>query len=166
MAGIADLGHRIREARVAQKLTQAQLAKSAAISRTTLSQLENGVVSDLGVRKVDAILEHLGLSLSIEARRSVRPDYLKMAATVASVSFATPLTERELRQVLVTGKTPRGKVAHVRTLLEEAPTSLIRGLIRQVGSTNKPGRIEAHVKRIANALKIPASRVEEWMTNG
>ena len=164
---IPDLGHRVRQARTARGLTQAQLAESAGISRTTVNQLENGLISDLGIRKVEAILELLGLSLQIEAPRpTTGPDYARMAATTASVSFATPLSDRDVLRVLVTGRIPKGKTAQVRKLLEEAPTDLIRGLLRQVGSANKPGRVEANVQRLADELRIPATRAARWKSVG
>jgi transcriptional regulator with XRE-family HTH domain len=55
------LGNAIREVRRQKKLTQAALAKAAGIGRSTLSQIENGSVSDIGIRKVIRVLDYLGL---------------------------------------------------------------------------------------------------------
>ena len=57
------LGHSIRVAREACGLSQAELSERAGVSRPTISLLENGLVSDLGVRKVAAIADVLGLTL-------------------------------------------------------------------------------------------------------
>lgn len=60
-----DLGIKIRQARKEKKLTQAQLANMAGITRKTVSQIETGTVSDIGIRKVERTLEVLGLELSL-----------------------------------------------------------------------------------------------------
>lgn len=60
-----DLGSRIRVARKERKLTQAQLAEMVAISRKTLGQIETGTVVDIGIRKVERVLEVLGLELTV-----------------------------------------------------------------------------------------------------
>ena len=60
-----DLGIKIRQARKEKKLTQAQLASLAGISRKTLSQIETGTVPDIGIRKVERTLDILGLELSL-----------------------------------------------------------------------------------------------------
>jgi transcriptional regulator with XRE-family HTH domain len=59
------LGTRIRQARKEKKLTQAQLASMAGIARKTLSQIETGTVPDIGIRKVERMLEVLGLELTV-----------------------------------------------------------------------------------------------------
>lgn len=60
-----DLGSKIRQSRKEKNLTQAQLAGMAGITRKTLSQIETGTVSDIGIRKVERTLEILGLELSV-----------------------------------------------------------------------------------------------------
>ncbi|MGH9927712.1 MAG: helix-turn-helix transcriptional regulator, partial [Pyrinomonadaceae bacterium] len=46
---LEQIGSEIKRFRQARRLTQAQLATGAGITRTTLNQLENGAVGDLGV---------------------------------------------------------------------------------------------------------------------
>ena len=46
------------------------------------------------------------------------------------MSFKDALTEKELLRVLLTGKVPAERRPHIRLLLEEAPRSLVEGLIR------------------------------------
>ena len=102
---LQELGQAIRGARHAHGQTQAQLAKAAGISRETLNLLESGLVRDLGIRKVLAVLEALGLAIAVDsAARPRKPDYLRMACTSASTSFRAALTERELAHALITGK--------------------------------------------------------------
>jgi len=54
----------IREARKRQKWTQSALAKVTGIGRSTLSQIENGAVTDIGIRKIIRVLDYLGLELT------------------------------------------------------------------------------------------------------
>jgi len=63
-----DLEHQMRSARKERKLTQAQLAALVGISRKTLGQIEMGTVVDIGIRKVERVLEVLGLELTVRPR--------------------------------------------------------------------------------------------------
>lgn len=59
------IGQNIREQRKRQKLSQAALAKSTGISRSSLSQLETGTITDIGIKKVMRVLDYLGLELTV-----------------------------------------------------------------------------------------------------
>jgi len=83
------------------------------------------------------------------------PDFVRMACTSASVSFRELLTEDELVRVLVTGKVPRNRRPHLRSLLKEAPENLVKGLIEQVTTLAKPGEVEKNLGKIAQALRVP-----------
>jgi len=69
---LPELGQKLREARKARHLSQQQLAASLGMSRATISAIENGTVSEIGVRKVLALGTALGLEL-LFASRSERP---------------------------------------------------------------------------------------------
>ena len=155
---LEHIGHEIRRARLARGLSQAQLASAAGITRTTLNQLENGIIKDLGIRKVEALLEQVGLMLAVD--RTVGPrasDFVQVASTTASVSFKTTLTERELLRVLLTGKVPADRRPHLRALLAGSPPALMRGLIQQVSRWTKPGKLEKNLDKIAAAVGVPES---------
>lgn len=158
---LQDLGAEIRRARLSRGLTQAELAKKAGVSRTTLNQLENGHFPDLGVKKIQAILDCLELTLSVnEAIR--RQDFVHMASSTASVSFRQPLSEDELIQVLLTGKVPENRRAHIRTLLDEANPALLQGLVKEAGQWTKAGRLEQNLRKIAENVGA-SRRIEEWL---
>jgi transcriptional regulator with XRE-family HTH domain len=70
-----DIGKQIRKARRDRKITQADLAKALGMSRTTIGQIENGSVQEIGVRKLIRILEFLGLELQV--RPAGRPPTLE-----------------------------------------------------------------------------------------
>ena len=59
------IGKQIQQARKARKITQAELANALGMSRTTIGQVENGTVSDIGIRKLIRMLEYLGLELRV-----------------------------------------------------------------------------------------------------
>lgn len=59
------IGEQIRQARKSRKVSQAQLAKALGMSRTTIGQIENGTVQEIGVRKLIRVLEFLGLELRV-----------------------------------------------------------------------------------------------------
>ena len=160
---LQELGHKIRQARTARKLTQAQLAVAAGLSRTTLNQLENGLFPDLGVKKVQAILETLGLSLSVEQKQKPRrPDFISAACTSASVSYRELLAQDELVHALLSGKVPRNRRPHLRTLLDEAPRRVVEGLVHEVGKWAKPGRVIGNVQKMAAELDV-LPRVQDWL---
>lgn len=150
---LQELGYEIRQARLARGLTQAQLAAAANLSRTTLNQLENGVFPDLGVRKLQALLDEVGLTLSLQpAPKTARPNFIRMACTTANVSHKSALTEDELIHALLTGKTPHGKRPHFRVLLDEATPSLLKGLVTETSRWAKPGRVEKNLAKIARDI--------------
>jgi transcriptional regulator with XRE-family HTH domain len=65
----SETGPIIRTARHKAGLTQAVLAKRLHMSRATISQLENGVIGELGVRKLALICDRLGLEVVVRVRR-------------------------------------------------------------------------------------------------
>lgn len=68
-----QLGEIIRTHRKQQGLTQAGLSSQLGMSRATISAIENGTVTEVGIRKVMAICSVLGLELSAYPRVKQRP---------------------------------------------------------------------------------------------
>ena len=162
---IQEIGSAIRAARAGRGLTQAALAADAGLSRTTLNQLENGVFPDIGVKKVQNVLDLLGLDLSVvRAPKKRGPDFIRMACTSANVRYRETLTEDELVHALLSGKVPRNRRPHLRGLLEEAPQSVLKGLVEQVGKWTKPGKVEQNMLKLAETLHV-SERVRAWLTN-
>lgn len=61
------IGIEIKKERKRQKISQEKLAQELGMSRTTISQIESGVVQEIGVRKLVRILDYLGLELRVRA---------------------------------------------------------------------------------------------------
>lgn len=159
---LQEIGFRIRRARIARGLTQASLAAAASLSRTTLNQLENGLFPDLGVRKIQLLLDELGLTLAVEPAERGRRDFVQMACTTANVSFRTALTEEELIRALLTGQVPSGRRPHLRALIDETSPALLAGLVSEVGRWSKPGRVEKNLVKLAE--QVGASRgIDNWL---
>jgi len=163
---LQELGHEMRKARQARGLTQAQLANAVGIARSTLNLLESGLVRDLGVRKVLAVLDRLGLTLALHPRaRARQPNYVRMACTTANVSFRSALTENQLIHALVTGKVPARREAHLRTLFDEAPGELLRGLVAEAGNWTKPGKLQRNLVKLTRDAGA-SRRMDEWLETG
>lgn len=94
-----EIGELIRSRRKELKLTQEMLAKRVGVSRRTITQLELGQVSDLGIRKVMAILGALGYELHAEKIRTLRPtlDELQEQRALEKQAELEKITGRKMR---------------------------------------------------------------------
>ncbi len=62
---LLEIGGEIRSTRKRLGLSQAELAKKLGMSRATISQIESGIVQEIGVRKLMRLLDSLGLELRV-----------------------------------------------------------------------------------------------------
>jgi transcriptional regulator with XRE-family HTH domain len=67
---LIEIGMVFKAARRENRLTQAALARTLGMSRATLSALESGRCDEIGIRKLTALLESVGLELSVAPRRT------------------------------------------------------------------------------------------------
>jgi transcriptional regulator with XRE-family HTH domain len=70
---LVSIGAHIAGRRKSLKLTQAELAVKAGVSRATLDALENGRAGELGFSKIARLLTALGLELTVQTASSHRP---------------------------------------------------------------------------------------------
>jgi transcriptional regulator with XRE-family HTH domain len=73
MLGLSSIGTEIAHRRKQLKLSQAELARKAGISRATLDAVENGRARELGFSKLTKLLAALGLELRLQPAASQRP---------------------------------------------------------------------------------------------
>jgi transcriptional regulator with XRE-family HTH domain len=73
MLDLISIGSRIAERRKKLKLSQAELARNAGVSRATLDAFENGRAGELGFSKLTRLLSALGLELALQTASSQRP---------------------------------------------------------------------------------------------
>jgi transcriptional regulator with XRE-family HTH domain len=151
-----DIGAAVRKARQTMKLTQGELARQAEVSRGTINQLENGVFPDLGVKKLLAILEVVGLDMSIQKQRVERgaePDYLELACISANVSYKGRLTPDTLARTLLSGKVPAKLRPQLRVVYDEVPPRIFKGLVQQVIRwSSKPERVLGHIRAVGESI--------------
>jgi transcriptional regulator with XRE-family HTH domain len=73
MLHLISIGSQVAERRKTLKLSQAELARKAGVSRATLDALENGRAGELGFSKLTKLLAGVGLELKLQAAGSERP---------------------------------------------------------------------------------------------
>jgi transcriptional regulator with XRE-family HTH domain len=60
-----EIGNEIRKERKRRKISQGTMAQELGMGRPTISQIESGIVPEIGVRKLIRILDYLGLELRV-----------------------------------------------------------------------------------------------------
>lgn len=65
---VREFGSYIATLRKEKKVSQEQLARDLSISRATISSLENGTSSDVGIKKILQILDYLGYELTCKEK--------------------------------------------------------------------------------------------------
>jgi len=88
---LREIGQLVRQRRETLGLSQERLARLASLSRATISQLETGTLVDLGVAKLSALMDIVGLQLEAGTRKSSRNGLL-MAGLAASVGTGSNST--------------------------------------------------------------------------
>ena len=73
MLTLSHIGEQIAARRKTLGLSQAALARKAAVGRTTLDALENSRIGELGFSKISKILSALGMELKLQETMSRRP---------------------------------------------------------------------------------------------
>ena len=81
---LTEIGTAFREARRNSGRTQSELARSLGMSRATLSALESGRIREIGVAKLIALVQSVGLDLFVAPRRA-RPTVDELRAELRSV---------------------------------------------------------------------------------
>lgn len=153
---LANIGQLVHKRRTALGLSQARLAVMSGLSRSTINQLENGSLADMCVAKLIVLLDLLGLSLDAAACQG-RTDALQLVSQSASVSYKTRLKPEQLATSLAEGSLPKNRVAHIATMLDEMPLSLIVAAVEEVAmnSSVPPKQIWTHVYSWARELQSP-----------
>jgi transcriptional regulator with XRE-family HTH domain len=67
---INEIGQLLKTARRKAGVTQAELADPLGMSRATISSLESGRCEEIGVTKLAALLDLVGLELTVRERRA------------------------------------------------------------------------------------------------
>lgn len=70
-----ELGKEIKSLRKSKNWSQNELEKYSGITKRTISKIENGFLDEIGIKKVETILDLLGMELSLRQKR--RPKTLE-----------------------------------------------------------------------------------------
>ncbi|MDY0328212.1 MAG: helix-turn-helix domain-containing protein [Arcobacteraceae bacterium] len=65
---LEQLGNEIKLLRKEKKYSQDDLEQYSGITKRTISKIENGFIDEVGIKKVDVILDLLGYELSIRPK--------------------------------------------------------------------------------------------------
>jgi transcriptional regulator with XRE-family HTH domain len=125
-----EIGSLIFNRRQCLGLTQAQLAKLSGLSRATINQLETGTIHDLGFVKLMHLFDLLNLDFASHLKR--QRNALQAISQTASVSYQFSLTPQVLTKALIDGQLPKEITAHIVTILDEAPLSMITAAIEEI----------------------------------
>lgn len=153
---LQEIGLKILERREHLGLTQDRLAKLCGLSRSTINHLENGSLNDLGISKILVVLNILGINLLAEEIAN-KPAALEMTSRTASVSYKNKLMRSELEEFLATGVLPEKRLAHIATILDEAPIPLIVSAVEETAKTRhiSPKKIWKHLNQCAREIQSP-----------
>lgn len=69
---LEELGYKLKELRKEKNLTQEQLEEYSNITKKTISKMENGFMDEVGIKKVETILDLLGYEFSIRLKNRPR----------------------------------------------------------------------------------------------
>jgi transcriptional regulator with XRE-family HTH domain len=97
---LIEIGRLIAEARIKADMTQAELAATARVGKTTLSDLERGALSDIGFKRLCDIADAINLTLHIQERKRPTLNTLRSEAAVNRRSLAEelPSTAKTIKQ--------------------------------------------------------------------
>ncbi|OGB25737.1 MAG: hypothetical protein A3I66_04985 [Burkholderiales bacterium RIFCSPLOWO2_02_FULL_57_36] len=146
---LPQIGHAIRAQRISFGLSQQQLGDIAGLSRVTINQLENGTLDDLGYSKLNNVLDTLGITMETKEKKG-HQHALALAAQTASTSYKAVLTPGMLKKILQSGDAPKQFEAHIMTLLDEAPTAIVLGAVKEAAAHDVPAKkIMKHLSKWA-----------------
>lgn len=74
-----EIGEMVRVSRKARAVSQGAVGDALGMSRTTISRIENGTIPEIGIRKVMALCESLGLELVVRPKHA-RPTLQQLQA--------------------------------------------------------------------------------------
>ena len=66
--GLEKLGKEIKKLRKEKNWTQDDLEKRAGITKRTISKIENGFIDEVGIKKVEIILDLLGVEFALRPK--------------------------------------------------------------------------------------------------
>ncbi|MDP3086762.1 MAG: helix-turn-helix transcriptional regulator [Methylotenera sp.] len=128
---ILTIGAIIKKERTACGLSQKALAEASHISRVTIVNLERGKVGDIGAIKLSEIAEIIGMPMFSNGKKM---DFIKLTLSNVNTSYKKSMSVSDLEKFMLSGKVQEGLEGQVMHLIDETPTSLVVGVVKQLSA--------------------------------
>jgi transcriptional regulator with XRE-family HTH domain len=151
---IYAIGAIIKKERLACGLSQKALAEASHISRVTLVNLEKGKVGDIGAVKLAQIARNVGVPLFSSGKKM---DFLKITLSNLNTSYKKTMSASDLEKLMLNGKIPPGLEGQVLQLIDETPTSLVAGAVKQLAAKKnvQAKQVWKNLAQIAAEVQTP-----------
>jgi len=151
---ILTIGAIIKKERTACGLSQKALAEASHVSRVTIVNLEKGKVGDIGAIKLSEIAEIIGKPLFSSGKKI---DFIKVILGNINTSYKKAMTASDLEKFMLDGKIQPGLEGQVLHLIDETPTALVAGAIKQLAAKNNINAklVWKNLAHIATEIKSP-----------
>ena len=151
---ILTIGAIIKNGRVACGLSQKALAAGSHVSRVTIVNLERGKVGDIGALKLSEIAEIIGTPMF---STGIKMDFVKITLGNINTSYKKSMSISDLEKFMLSGKVQPGLEGQVMHLIDETPTSLVAGAIKQLSANNNVNAklIWKNLAHVAGEIQSP-----------
>ena len=159
---IFTIGAIIKRGRVACGLSQKALAEASHVSRVAIVNLERGKVGDIGAIKLSEIAEIVGTPIFSTGRKM---NFTKLTLSNINTSYKKLMSISDLESFMLSGKIQSGLEAQVLRLIDETPTSIVSGAVKQLAEKKN---INAKLvwKNLANVARQINSPNKFWSAVG
>jgi transcriptional regulator with XRE-family HTH domain len=151
---ILTIGAIIKKGRTACGLSQKALAEASHVSRVTIVNLEKGKVGDIGAIKLSEIAEIIGTPMFSTGKKM---DFVKITLSNINTSYKKPMSASDLEKFMLSGKIQPGFEGQVLHLIDETPTSLVAGAVKQLAAKKNINAklVWKNLAHIATEIKSP-----------
>lgn len=151
---ILTIGTIIKKERTACGLSQKALAEASHVSRVTIVNLEKGKVGDIGAIKLSEIAEIIGKPMFSTGKKM---DFVKLTLGNINTSYKEFMSVADLEKLMLSGKIQPGFEGQIMHLIDETPTSLVAGAVKQLAAKKNinPKSVWKNLAHIASEIKSP-----------
>lgn len=151
---ILAIGTIIKKERTACGLSQKALAEASHVSRVTIVNLEKGKVGDIGAIKLSEIAEIIGTPMFSTGKKM---DFVKLTLSNINTSYKKSMAASDLEKLMLSGIIQPGFEGQVMHLIDETPTSLVAGAVKQLAAKKNINAklVWKNLARTAAEIKSP-----------
>lgn len=151
---ILTIGAIIKKERTACGLSQKALAEASHVSRVTIVNLERGKVGDISAIKLSEIAENVGVPM-FSAGKAM--DFIKVTLANINTSYKKSMSVSDFEKFMLSGKIQPGLEGQVMHLIDETPTSLVAGAVKQLSAKKSINAklLWKNLAHVATEIKSP-----------